>query len=405
MERVLLTLEGYLDEVLALVSGVSGSEVVSLAAASGRVLAEPVRSLAAVPAFANSAMDGFALRASDLAEGAVLRVVGDIAAGSASDPEIPAGACVKIMTGAPMPADADTVVPVELTSTPGPGLVRLDAVVAPGAHVRQAGEDLAAGDVVLAAGTVLGPRALSAAAAAGCTEVSCVRRPIVGVASTGDELVAPGGHLRRGQIFESNATFLAAAVERDGGRPRVAGPVPDSVDALHAVLDAFGDCDLIVLSGGVSVGDYDVVRQTLADADSAFRHVRLQPGKPQGWARWRVGDRLVPIIALPGNPLSAGVSYELFVAPALRRMLGVAEPVWTAAIAGEAWRSPASKRQVLPVTVEVDAEGRSVVRPAHRRGSASHMVTSLAAADALAQVAENVTEVAPGDPVRIRRLA
>ncbi|HSN43880.1 MAG TPA: gephyrin-like molybdotransferase Glp, partial [Propionibacteriaceae bacterium] len=360
----------------------------------------------AVPAFANSAMDGFAVRHCDLAAGVALQVVADVPAGSSADPDFGAGECVRIMTGAPVPSAADTIVQVEHTTVASESTVVIDVVPPLGAHVRRAAEDMALGDRVLASGARLGPRELSALAAAGHADAPCVRRPVVGVVSTGDELVAPGGTLGRGQIFESNATYLASAVARDGGVPVVVGPISDSEDALRSALDALADqCDLIVASGGVSVGDYDVVRLTLADG--TFRHVRMQPGKPQGWARWPApgdADRCVPVVALPGNPLSAAISYEVFVRPTLAKLLGCASPTWTPAVASEGWSSPAGRAQLLPVTVEVDASGRQTVRPAHRRGSASHMVTSLASAEAIALIDADVDQVTTGDLVQIRRL-
>lgn len=406
--RLKLTVEEYLAEVLSLVAPLDRPERLPLAAAAGRTLAAPVTSRGPVPAFTNSAMDGFAVRHADLSAGMVLRIVADLPAGSGEDPVVHHGECARIMTGAPVPTRTDTVVAVELTSPgPGPGLVRVDEVPPAGVHVRHTGEDLAAGDLVLSAGTTLGPRELSAAAAAGWADVLCAGRPVVGIASTGDELVPPGGTLDRGQIFESNATYLAAAVARDGADVRRSQPVRDTADALSAVLDELAaEADLVVLSGGVSVGDHDVTRLTLSGARrAAFRHVRLQPGKPQGWALWRVGDREVPVIGLPGNPLSAAVSYELFVRPALARLLGAALPdAWAPAIAGEGWTAPAGRRQIIPVRLTVDAAGRRIVFPAHRHGSASHMVTSLAAADALAQVGEDVTRVEPGDILAVRSL-
>lgn len=401
-DRVQLSVEEYLAEVLALVPPAAGSEAVPLREASGRTLAEPVIARGDVPAFANSAMDGYAVRAADLVPGVELRVVAEVLAGSADDPPFGACACVRIMTGAPLPSGADAVVPVEQT-TPLAGGVRIDEVVPAGRHVRRAGEDVSAGDVVLDAGVRLGPRELSAAAAAGRSTLVCVQRPWVGVLATGDELVPPGGPLGRGQVYESNATFLGAAVARDGGVPLVTGTVRDAAAAFTAALDAVASrCDVILVSGGVSVGDADVTRIVLERAGAAFRHVRMQPGKPQGWARW--GPRGVPVIALPGNPLSAAVSYEMFVAPVLDRLHDRPHQGWTSAAAAAAWDSPAGRRQIIPVTLDVDAAGRQLVRPAHRRGSASHMVTSLAAAQALAAVGEDVTRVEVGDVVPVRRL-
>ncbi len=404
--RELLTLEQYRDEVLALVSPLP-SETVSLDDALGRVLREDVRSRGDVPAFANSAMDGYALRWSELdALPATLRVVGDVAAGSGDDPALPAGACVRIMTGAPVPTAADSVVQVELTDE---GTETVTIHERPrqgqGAHVRQAGEDLAAGDLVLAAGTMLTARELSAIAAAGHAEVVVGRRPTIGLAATGDELVPPGGDLGRGQIYESNATHLAATITTHGGRPVRRGTIPDEIGAFVAAMDALcTDADLVVLTGGVSVGAYDVARIALGrHAGATFRHVRMQPGKPQGWARWR---GRTPVLALPGNPVSAALSFEVFGRPLLDRLLGrLTRPGPSVAVAGAPWHSPGGRRQLLPVALTTDAEGRLVATPAHRRGSASHMVTSLAGADAIAFVAEDVEQVAAGDLVEIRSLS
>ena len=214
MERLRLSQPEYLAEILALVEPLADTEDVPVAAASGRTLAAPVTSRGPVPAFANSAMDGFAVRHEHLAPGVVLRVVADVPAGSSADPRIGPCMAVRIMTGAPVPTDADTIVPVELTSD-APGGVRIDEVPVRGSHVRGAGEDLEAGDEVLAAGTVLDPGALGLVAAAGRPTVRVVRRPRVAIAATGDELRPAGSELGRGQIYESNGTFLAAAAARD----------------------------------------------------------------------------------------------------------------------------------------------------------------------------------------------
>ena len=402
MTRTILSVEEYLAEVLALVRPLPDTEAVPIREASGRTLAEPVLARGDVPAFANSAMDGYAVRAADLVPGVVLHVAGEVLAGSGADPAFGPGECVRIMTGAPLPSRADAVVPVEQT-TPVEGGVRIDEVVEVGRHVRRAGEDVRAGDVVLEAGVRLGARELSAAAAAGAGRVVCVRRPVVGVIATGDELVAPGQPLERGQIYESIATFLGAAIARDGAEAVVLDAVRDTPADFAAALDDLAErCDVIVVSGGVSVGDADVTRIVLEAAGANFRHVRMQPGKPQGWARW--GDSRTPVVGVPGNPLSAAVSYEVFVAPLIDRLHDRPTPGWSVAAVTQGWTGPAGRRQVIPVLLDVDESGRQVVKPAHRRGSASHMVTSLAAANALASVAEDVTSVEPGDLVAVRRL-
>lgn len=404
-QRVVLELEEYLAEVLGLVEPLTEAETLPLAQAFGRTLAAPVCSAGPVPAFDNSAMDGFACRHADLSEGVVLQVVADIPAGSAADPSLPAGTCARIMTGAVVPSEADTIVQVELTSALCEG-VRINEVPTLGSHVRRAGEDLAAGQEVLAAGQVLDPRALSLVAAAGTPEVSVRRRPRIAIAATGDELRAPGSTLGRGQIYESNGTFLSAAVVRDGADLAGSAVLPDDDAGFTAGLDALAaEADLVILSGGVSVGDYDVVRIVLSRGESAFRTVKMQPGKPQGWARYQVGDRQVPIICLPGNPLSTAISYELFVRPVIEKMLGEPAQGWETGIADASWKSSAKRRQVIPVVAATDADGVVQIRPAHQHGSASHMVSSLVRANALALVPNDVTQVAVGDVLPFRRLS
>ena len=374
-----LSIEEYRDELLRLVTRITDVETVSLGRADGRTLAAPVTAAAAVPVFANSAMDGFAVHETDRHRGAELSVVGTVAAGSPLDPAMAPGECVRIMTGAPLPSQADAVVPVELTEESG-GIVRI--VEEPGGktHVRAAGEDFSAGAEVLPAGLRLGPRSLGAAAACGRGEVTVVRRPRVAVIATGDEVVA-------------------------------APVLPDEPGSFAAGLEAAAaGADLVVLSGGVSVGDHDVVRQVLggeigssAAVRSRFVHVVMQPGKPQGWALWRVGEREVPLVALPGNPLSTMVSCELFVEPLLDAMLGRVPRSWLRAVVGSPWPAPRGRRQVVPVIVETDETGRLVVVPAHEGISASHLVSAAARADGLALLDEPTDNVRPGDLVSFRR--
>ncbi len=423
-QRVKLTVEEYIDELLALVEPLAATgdvETIALGDALGRVLASDVTAVGPIPAFDNSAMDGYAVRHADLSEGVRLQVVGDIPAGSSANPAIGPGQCVRIMTGAPVPDDADTIVQVEYTANPPDAPLRegstvsythVDVLRVPksGAHVRYRGEDVPAGAVVLTAGQLLTPSALATAAGAGRPALEVVRRPRVGIIATGDELVAPGGELGHGQIFESNGTFLAAAIELDGGRPvrggeASDGTASDDVESFVAALDALAECDLVVISGGVSVGDYDVTRLALAQGDAAFRHVIMQPGKPQGWARWpRDGRDPLPVVALPGNPVSVMVSYDVLVRPMLERLMGRPGRPWNPAIAGADWRVPVGRRQYIPVAISFDGQGRQVATPTHRGGSGSHLVTSGAAVDALAMVAAEVEQVQAGDEVAVRRL-
>ena len=268
--------------------------------------------------------------------------------------------------------------------------------------MRDAGEDVRAGDVVADAGVTITGRVLGSLAAAGTATVTVRRRPVVGIAATGDELIAPGGELQRGQIFESNGTHLAATLTELGAQVRGPAVLADDTDAFTAGLDELADgADLVLLTGGVSVGDFDVSRIVLEQSGGVFRHVRMQPGKPQGRARWRG----VPVLALPGNPVSTAISFEVFGRPLVDALLGrVPTEGPTRAVAGAGWRSPSGRRQYVPVRLGSDETGRLVATPTHRRGSASHMVTSLAGAQALAVVAEQTEGVEPGDLVQIRSL-
>ena len=401
-ERIRLEVEEYLAEVLALVSPLTETESVPLAEAAGRTLGAAVQASVDVPVFDNSAMDGFAVQFDSVQVGDILREVGDVPAGSGADPTFGPGECVRIMTGAKVPSAADTIIQREFV-TEVDGAIRVNQVPSrKGLHVRHAGEDFLTGQTLLEPGTVLGAHHLALAASCGVGTVSVVRRPRVVVVATGDELVRPGGSLGPGQIHESNLTQLAASLADDGAQIIDRLWLPDDPEAFAAGLDAVADrADLIVMSGGVSAGDHDVVRISLSErAEGTFRHVQMQPGKPQGWARWNG----TPVVGLPGNPLSTAVSHQLFVRPMVEKMLGLAARAWSAAVAVEGWDSPQGRRQFIPVVVEHDAAGLRLVRPAHRRGSASHMVSALAQAHALADVAAEVARVDAGDVVTIRSL-
>lgn len=368
----------------------------------GMVLAQDVRSDEYLPRWDNSAMDGYAVRAADIYPGVTLRVVAELAAGSDEEPEVTAGTAARIMTGAPLPAGADAVVPVEDTDG-GTSWVSVALVPEEGAHIRRAGEDAVPGDLVVAAGTALGPAHIAAIASVGRASALVHRRPRVAVVSTGDELVAPGTPLLRGQLPDSNSWLLAAAVREAGGIPVRLGPVADDPDALHALLLGIEDVDLVVTSGGVSMGAYDVVKAALADEpDVEFVRVAVQPGKPQGLGRLANG---IPIVTLPGNPVSSFASFEMFVRPALRRMAGHADverPTVTA-ISDDAWTTPPDRAQIMPVRYVSDGGHPHVVR-ATGRGSGSHLVARLALAEGLAVIPASVEAVSVGDRVRVMRV-
>ncbi|WP_062303907.1 molybdopterin molybdotransferase MoeA [Demequina subtropica] len=386
----------HLAQVLALVREPE-FEAVPLGVALGRVLGDDVRAAGAIPPFDNSAMDGYAVRVADVSVASEaapigLEVVGESAAGHPYADTLGPGTAVRIMTGAPVPAGADAVIPQELVAATATSVL-VDAPAAPGAHIRRRGEDAAPGSVVVPAGVELRPRHLAAAASCGVAQVLVTRRPRVAFLVTGDELVAPGGTLGPGQIFESNAMYLAAALASLGAEPVDLGTVGDrGEDVLAAVSGA--SADLVVTTGGASVGDHDPVKEGLAPAGVSFLTVAIQPGKPQGLGR--VGG--VPVVCLPGNPVAVAACVEVFVAPAVRAMLGLPEPAWEPTRAVEGWRCPPGREQVMPV---VFVEGG--VRPATSGGSGSHLVARLAVADGLARVRADADAVAAGDIVAVRR--
>lgn len=374
------------------------AELVPLEQARGRVLASDVVAQVALPPFANSAMDGYAVRAAELAGAPVVLPVGaDIPAGRTDVPPLAPGTAHRIMTGAPLPAGADAVVPVEATDG-GTDRVELRDAPRPGAHVRVVGEDVEAGAVVLRAGAVLRAPQIGIAAAVGAAELPVRRRPVVLVLSTGSELVAPGSELLPGQIYESNGPMLAAAVEDAGGRAELLRFVPDDVEEfLGRLRERAADVDLVLTSGGVSAGAYEVVKDAFTGRGVEFVKVAMQPGGPQGAGRVaELGG--VPVVTLPGNPVSSQVSFEVFVRPALRAAIGHPHPdrASVTATLGERWTSPAGRRQFRRGVLDAV---RGVVREVG--GPASHLLGALARAECLVVVPEDVTEVEEGSTVEV----
>lgn len=383
---------------------------VPVPAATGLTLREPLLAQVDIPVFDNSAMDGFAVRFTDVAaageDTAVrLRVVADLPAGSALDPSFGSGEAVRIMTGSAIPTDADAIVPFEdtaggLDDSLGEIIV-LTAPRAIGAHVRRRGSDAHTGDELLASGAVLGPFQLSAAAAAGIADVVVSRRPRVAVISTGSELVPPGSPLLRGQIPESNSELLAGLATAAGAEVVLRLSVDDDGDGpTRAVADATAlGADAVIFSGGVSAGAYEVVKTSLAGA-MEFTKIAMQPGKPQGFG---ATDDGVLLFGLPGNPVSAAVSFEVFVRPALLAMQGrtpLTHPIITLP-AAVGWRTPPGRRQYLPAAIDRSDPARWTVQAATGGGSASHLAGGLARAEALAVVSAEVDVVAAGTPVDV----
>jgi len=406
----LRTVEEHLADVLAAAAPL-GTERVPLGSAYGRTLREAVHAAVDIPVFDNSAMDGFAVRFADVVPAAagspaVLRVVADLPAGTDADPALAAGEAARIMTGSPVPSDADAIVPFEDTEGGlADSLGEVRVMCAPrglGAHIRRAGEDARVGAEVLPAGVLLGPLQAAAAAAAGVADVVVTRHPRVAVISTGSELVAPGEALRRGQIPESNSVLLAGLAAEAGAvvvrRDSVADE-PALLDALLAEVTAPGGgaADVVVFSGGVSAGAYEVVKTTLAKTMS-FTKLAMQPGKPQGFGRLPSGALL---FGLPGNPVSAAVSFEVFVRPALLRLQGrtALDRRVLSLPAAAGWRTPPGRRQYLPATIDRADPRAWRVRPATSGGS--HLAGGLGRAEAYAVVPAEVDAVAAGDLVDV----
>ncbi len=399
----LATVEEHRDRVLSAITPLPAFDQ-PLMEAFGLSAAEDVHAEVALPGFDNSGMDGYAVCQADVAgateESPVhLPVVGEIGAGQASLLAMSPGTAVKIMTGAPVPSGADSVVPYEWTDR---GVARVVITRAPelGQHVRPAGQDVAVGDLVVEQGTVLGPRHLGLLAAVGRASVRSRPRPRVVVISTGSELREPGTALGHDSIYDGNSFLLAAAARQAGAIAYRVGIVSDQPRAfMDALSDQLVRADLVVTSGGVSMGDYDVVKEALAPLGTVwFGGVAMQPGKPQGFGT--VGDDEVPVVTLPGNPVSSYISFEQFVLPAIRKLMGrrpfvrpEAEAVITHGL-----RSPDGRRQFARGTLSV-VDGHLAVTPVGSQGS--HMIGDLADSDALIVVPESVTWVDAGETVTV----
>ncbi|WP_132148363.1 gephyrin-like molybdotransferase Glp [Kribbella antiqua] len=372
--------------------------------AVGLVLCEDVVSGLSLPGFDNSAMDGYAVQAGDLAGASQdnpisLPVVGEIAAGRVEPIVVTPGTCVRIMTGAPMPRGADSVVPVEWTDG-GTANVRISQQPPLGASVRRAGEDVQAGEKVLDRDTVLGPRQIAVLAAVGRARVSARPRPRVVVVSTGAELREPGSRLGEGQIYDSNSYTLAAAAREAGAVVYRVGIVDDDPKRIMDTLsDQLVRADLVITTGGVSKGAYDVVKEVLTKLGTVdFPEVSMQPGKPQGFGV--LGEDEVPIFTLPGNPVSAYVSFEVFVRPALRKLMGQM-PYQRQAVQGvslDGFKSPAGKRQFVRAAASSSDEGWMASTVG---GHGSHLLGGLSRSNALIVVPEDVTTVRAGDQVEL----
>lgn len=393
----LLSIDEALARVLARVRPLE-PERVPVHAAAGRVLAEDVAAAVDLPSFRSSAMDGYALRAADTP--GTLPVVFRIAAGLPADRALAAGEAMAISTGGAVPEGADAVVPIEIVVEQDNKLEIPEAVTA-GAHIRPVGGDVRAGDPLLAAGTLLGAAQVGALAAAGVAEVAVGRRPAVVVISTGTELRRPGEPLGPGQIYESNSPMLAAAFAAAGAVVERIGPVADDEDEHRAALERGLGADVLVSSGGVSVGPHDLVRRVLAElgTEEDFWGVAVRPGKPLAFGTR--GRTLV--FGLPGNPVSSLVAVELFVRPALLALQGASSPGprWeTGRLAGPIRRNGARDELVRARRAREDS---ALLEPLG--GQESHMIARAAGADALVLVPAGDGELAVGEQARFLALA
>jgi molybdopterin molybdotransferase len=393
----LLTLEEAQELVLGRVRPLA-PEPVPIGEALRRVVAEDVHARVDLPPFASSAMDGFAVRSPDLP--GTLRIVGESAAGRPYQGQLHRGCAVAISTGAVVPAAADAVVPVERVVR-RENTVEISETAPTGVHIRPRGGDVVAGEVVMPEGAMLTPARLAAVAAAGVAIVACRRRPRVGILATGSELVAPGEPLRAGQIYETNGLMVGAALLAAGAEIVTEPTAADDEAVLREALERGLACDVLVTSGGVSVGEHDLVRaveQELA-VEEVFWRVSIKPGKPVSFGVR--ADTLV--FGLPGNPVSALVGCELFVKPALRALQGVAEPLPTfeAGRLTIGLRRNEERDEFVRARVRTDAN-EVVLEPIV--GQESHMIVRSSAADALVHVPRGNGELAAGTAARWLRL-
>jgi molybdopterin molybdotransferase len=385
--------------------------------ALGHVLAEDVKAAFNIPPLDNTAMDGYAVRAADT-DGASeksprqLEVIGEVAAGYEFDGSVTPGEAVRIMTGAPVPKGADAIVPFEETDEPfeaAPagskrvsGKVSVFKAAKVSANIRRAAEDISAGDVVVPAGTVLRASEIGVIASVGIASVRVVRRPVVAVLSTGDELLQPGEERSGARIYDANAHSVGALVLRYGGVPKLLGIAKDTVKALTQKIKQGMDADMLITSAGVSRGDYDVVKDVLArEGEIDFWTVAMKPGKPLAFGRFEHEGRSIPHIGLPGNPVSSMVAFELFGRPAMMKMMGKRD--WrrptVRAIAEEEITNRNDPRLFLARCIVTEREGRYYASLTGGQGSG--MLTSMRRANALTLIPPGVDVVEPGEEIEV----
>jgi len=397
----MISVEEALERILREISPLDDTQV-SLPQSLGLVLAQDIVVHEDMPPFANSAMDGFALLSRDSqprdGQPPHLRVTGGVAAGYVADHAVEEGTAMRIMTGAPVPPGADTVIQVELTRSAGPDSewVEILETVEPGNNIRPAGEDMQRGQTILLRGSEVGPWEIGVLATLGWAMVPVVRRPQVAIVSTGDEVVEVSEPLQPGKIRNSNGYLLEAAICRTGAEPHRLGIALDTVESLREKFSQAMQYDLIITSGGVSVGDFDLVKNIMAEQGAInFWRINMRPGKPVAFGH--IGR--VPLLGLPGNPVSAAVTFELFARPVIRKMLGHTRLLRPQidVVVEDGVSDRAMRRHYVRAQVQW-RDGRFVARTTGNQGS--HIMTSLLNANALVIVPEGGVKVHPGDTTK-----
>ena len=397
----MISVEEALERILSEIHPLLPTQV-PLAETAGLALAEDIIAREDMPPFANSAMDGFALRSQDSQPRAGqpprLRVTGEVAAGYVAAHAVEEGTAMRIMTGAPVPPGADAVIQIELTKYDGPqsDWVEVLQAVAPGNNIRPAGEDMRSGQTILRRGTEIGPWEIGILATLGIAIVPVIRRPQVAILGTGDEVIDIDQPLRPGKIRNSNSYLLEAAAARAGATPVRLGVARDTVESLREKFGQALGSDLIITSGGVSVGDFDLVKNIMAEqGEINFWRINMRPGKPVAFGH--IGQ--TPLLGLPGNPVSAAVTFELFGRPVLRKMLGYTrlQRPQVEVIVEDGVKERAMRRHYVRAHVEW-REGRFVARTTGNQGS--NILTSLLNANALVIVPEGGVEIQPGGTAR-----
>jgi molybdopterin molybdotransferase len=408
----MISVEEALGKILDFIDVLEG-EIKPILDCSGQVLAEDVYAPYDVPPYDNSAMDGYAVQAKSIRGASyehpkILRVIGGVAAGDVTELKVEPGTAVRIMTGASLPRGADVVVPFEDTDEVDRRRLSVSAVeigircfLPAGSNIRRSGEDIARRELVLKRGKLLGPAQIGVLASLGKVMVSVIRRPVVGVLATGNELLDINQPLLPGKIYNSNTYSLAAQVIRYGGIPKLLGIAPDNVEQLSTAIRHGLDCDMLITSGGVSLGDYDVVKQVLAaEGDISFWTVRMKPGKPLAFGTFKKSGKRIPHLGLPGNPVSSMVTFEVFAHPAILKMLGRSRLTRPSimAIMEDSVKNKDGRRIFARVVVSRRA-GKYFAHLTGPQGSG--ILTSMANANGLAVIPETTEEVKSGAAVEV----